>query len=317
MSSPGDGEGFAPVLSGAGSVLVTEACEAGALEGEAAAFLRSAKTRKYLGVQDRLALISTGQALSEARLLGSLPSQRTGLYVAVGHIPFERGDIEPVVEHSLDATGAFSLERFSQEGYRRAHPLLALRCLPNMPAFHIAANFDVQGPSSVVYPTAGEFYSVLAQARLALCEDEIDVALVVGVAAQRNFLVQHHFERVASGLSPHSRTVLVDAAATLVLERPEFARLRGAPMLAELLDLSLQYTPFDPLESSPEPRQRSTGEGAEALDAELQPFDLGAAAPATAIAWAQQLRIPDFSHQQWSRSGVMAQSCWRALESQP
>ena len=88
------------------------------------------------------------------------------------------------------------MRRFATEGYLAPNPLLTFRCLPNMPAFHVSINFDLQGPYLVTYPGAGQLYAALEEARVALETGAIDVALVGGVAHQRNFLVEHHVRRL-------------------------------------------------------------------------------------------------------------------------
>src|SRR5690606_8576833 len=109
--------------------LSTLVAEAGA-RLDVVRYLKEKKSKKYLGRQDELAVITAGRALAQAELSGDL-GERVGLFVAVGHIPFDERDIEPVFERSLDEHGHFSMQRFSNGGYQRAHPLLAFRCLPN------------------------------------------------------------------------------------------------------------------------------------------------------------------------------------------
>ena len=108
---------------------------------------------------------------------------------------------EPVLSGSL-VDGAFSMGAFASRGYRRAHPLLAFRCLPNMPAFHISVNLGILGPYVICYPSCAQTYLALEQACMALDEGQVDVALVAGVAHQTNFLVQHHFARIEHPVEP-------------------------------------------------------------------------------------------------------------------
>lgn len=179
-------------------------------------FLKSRKSRKYMGLQDDMAVVAAGRALEAAGLTAPL-GPRVGLYLAVGHIPFEEKDIVPVLEASLDEAGDFDIGRFSRVGYPRANPLLTFRCLPNMPAFHVSVNFGIEGPYFVTYPGLAAFYDALEEATIALGRGRIDVALVGGVAHQENFLVRHHFARGLDASAPKEE--LADAAAFLVLER--------------------------------------------------------------------------------------------------
>jgi len=224
-------------LSGAGHIVLC----AGDPAPDPTPFLKIRKTRKFMGLQDVLAVVCAGKALRQAGLTEAELGERAGLFLAVGHIPFERRDVEPVLEASLEE-GAFSLERFAAGGYQRAHPLLTFRCLPNMPAYHVSANFDVQGPYFVTYPGAGQLYQALDEAVCALNRGDVDIALVGGVAHQRNFLVEHHFGRIDSPLAPET---LRDAGGLIVLERQQRLREREGTALARLIDHQLRYEPFD------------------------------------------------------------------------
>ncbi len=215
-------------------------------------YLKVKKSRKFMGRQDDMAVVATGRALACAGLAETAQGERTGLYLAVGYIPFEARDIDPVLQASLDADGGFDMRRFAAEGYQRGNPLLTFRCLPNMPAYHISANFDVQGPYVVLYPGVGQAYQALEEAAAALHANEIDRALVVGVAHQRNFLVEHQLRRLAPAGTEPDLAALGDAAGCLVLERAGDAALRGARDRARSLSFALGYAQdpaplFDPL----------------------------------------------------------------------
>lgn len=268
-------------------IVVTGIAEVVAANGErlnAVPYLVEKKSKKYLGRQDELAVISAGRALAHAGLIGgdgrAKLGDRTGLFISVGYIPFKSRDIDPVLARSVDDDGRFSMQRFAAEGYQRAHPLLAFRCLPNMPAFHIAANFGIEGPYHVAYPSDGQLLLALERAVIALRDQHIDRALVTGVAHQKNFLVEHHHRRL--GVDPDT---LVDAGATAVLEREGE---RDHAVVARLADLDIGYAPFDPLRTVPD----ATSVG------------LGPAAPLIALARGQ------LEHTVKSRDGIVGRVRW-------
>jgi hypothetical protein len=149
-----------------------------------------------------------------------------------------------MLDVSLDG-GRFSMTRFSRRVFEVVNPLLTFRVLPNMPAFHVSLNFDIQGPYVVSYPGIGQFYAVLEEAAVAVDSGAIDVALVGGVADQRNFLVERHFARIEP---PQDPSRLANAAAFVVLERANHARTRSARARARLVDGRLVYAPPDPFE---------------------------------------------------------------------
>lgn len=231
-----------------GSIVVTGI---GVARGDAKArddvvpWLVSRKSRKYMGKQDELAVIAAGQALDAA---GWTPQQRqqASVYLTVGHIPFEQGDIEAIARHSVDAGGAFDMQRFAREGIEQVNPLLTFRCLPNMPAYHLSLNFDIRGRYVVGYPGIAQCYQALDQAALDLASGRCTRALLGAVADQCNFLVEFYFAR-SPARSALERT---DAAACLCLEREADARDRGARVLARLADWRIDYDPTISLDAS-------------------------------------------------------------------
>lgn len=249
-----------------------------------------------MGVQDDLALIAAGHAVKASGFLGAVAGDRVGLYIAVGYIPFEERDIDRLVEKSVDESG-FSMARFSTEGLGAINPLLTFRCLPNMPAFHISLNFELRGPYFVTYPGPGQFYLALEQACLALESGTVDVAVVGGVAHQRNFLVHHHLQRLDPP-TPIARTA--DAAGCVVLERESSAAARGVKLMGRLLDWEISYQINDPLR---EPRALT-----ESFAGETPSADMGAASLPALLATGEGKRT--VTHDLSARDGIVAQSRW-------
>jgi 3-oxoacyl-(acyl-carrier-protein) synthase len=272
-------------------------------------FLRAKKSRKFMGVQDDLAVVAAGRALREAALEPAQLRERAGLYAAIGYIPFNEADIAPVVARSV-SEGRFSMERFSSGGFQAAHPLLTFRCLPNMPAYHVSANFDVQGPYFVTYPGTAQLYAALEEAVVALESGAVDVALVLAVAHQRNFLVTHHFARLSQ---PVPAPMLRDAGACVVLERAESARARGVVVLGELGSLEIRYELHDPIHE--QVAERELFEGAAAPSGSLGPAALPCALDRTwhATEYGAGHGVPGNSvvHRVLTRDHVVAQSEWR------
>ena len=206
-------------------------------------WLRDPKEAKYLSLQDSLAVIAAGRAAAGR----SLDPERTALHIAVGHLPFDLADIAKVLDASLDEHGDFSLSRFTSAGWMRARPLLAFKCLPNMAAYHVAASLGLSGPCSVGYPEPSQLHLALQDALSAMEEGRLDAAVLCGVAAQRNWLVEHHFARLTP---PIEAERLEDAAGCLLLSsRPEGA-------LARLLREETVYEPLSPSGPCGEPSER-------------------------------------------------------------
>lgn len=247
MDARAEAAGHDPVVvTGTGHVL--------GLPCDATPWLKVLKNRKFMGPQDELAVAAAGRALTRAGLRSPALGERAGLYMAVGYLPFERDQLDLLRESSTDA-GGFSMARFSTSAFNALKPLLTFRCLSNMPAFHVSLNFDLQGPYFVTYPGAGQLYLALQEAVEALQTRQIDVALVCGVAHQRNALVEHHFARLDPPVPAES---LVDAAGCFVLERAAEAT---RPVIAQLLELGVAYTPIHPFEETVAFSERAEGAG--------------------------------------------------------
>jgi hypothetical protein len=271
-------------------------------------YLKVKKLRKYMGVQDDLAVVAAAKALESAGLRARSVSEglgeRTGLYLAVGYIPFEKADLEPLLAASLDADANFSMERFSTAGFRTVNGLLTFRCLPNMPAYHVSANFDILGPYFVTYPGPGQFYVALDEALTALEEGNIDVALVGGVAHQRNFLVESHFARIRPPIQSDS---LADAAGCIILERRGRVLARGGIDRGELLGWDILYRAWNPFHDGP---WSTWSMGITPGRVEGPHLYLGAAWLPVILSQAAERRRRYFQAYIELRNGITAESLW-------
>lgn len=89
-------------------------------------YLRVKKLRKYMGVQDDLAVVAASRAVTAAGLSAPELGERAGLYWATGYIPFERLE-RPVPAASLrDAAGCLVLERREHAESRGANVVAKL-----------------------------------------------------------------------------------------------------------------------------------------------------------------------------------------------
>lgn len=249
-----------------------------------------------MGGQDHLAVCAAGRALESAGLGPTLLGPRAGLFLAVGFIPFERADIQALLEGSLDGD-RISMARFGTDGLAAVNPLLTFRCLPNMPAYHVSACFDIQGDYFVTYPGPAQFYSALEEALAALAAGRINIALVGAVAHQINFLVAHHYQRLRPALSPED---LRDGAGFLILEKAHDLKSRGGAPRARLRGLETDYSPHDPFRTEVAPSEAFTGcQGPHGC--------FGPASLPIALALAKRGTI---RHDLRTRDGVSASSTW-------
>jgi hypothetical protein len=168
-----------------------------------------------------------------------------------------------------------------------------------MPAFHVSLNLDIQGPYAVSYPGIGQFYTALEEAVAAIDSGTIDVALVGAVADQKNFLVEHHFNRLTPPVDPER---LADAAAFIVIERRTEAVARGATPRARIVDCRIDYSPAEPFAGrAPSECLARDGICVKGL-AELGPASLG-----VALAETERGRL---THSARTRDGFSVCSTW-------
>jgi len=259
-------------------------------------YLKTPKNRKFMGKQDHLAVSAAGRALESAGLDRSALGQKCGLFLAVGFIPFEREDIDALITASVDRD-QISLRRFATEGFSAVNPLLTFRCLPNMPAYHISACFDIQGEYFVTYPGPGQFYIALEEAVNALNEGRISIALVGAVADQTNFLVSHHHSRLRP---PIHCTDLRDGAGFLVLEKTSENVARDGCARGRLTDFKIGYTAHDPFTTELDWTENFPG-------GTKPDGNFGAASLPIVLATAQKGSI---RHELCARDGISAWSTW-------
>lgn len=199
-------------------------------------FLRIRKTLKFMSKQDRLAVSAAGKAITQADDRPENLETGCGVFMAVGYIPFRLVDAAEFCEAAIE-NGEFSMRKFSTEGFDRINPLLAFSCLPNMPAHHVSANFDLRGEYFVTYPGTPQFCLALEEAIACIAEGRAQSAIVGGVADQSNFLVQNHYKKSRPNEIVHA----ADAAAFVFIEPEWRAKQRNAPVLARLDGLDMAY----------------------------------------------------------------------------
>lgn len=290
--------GSASVVLGAPDEELSKAVLA---EADPTPFLASRKARKLMGLQDELAVVAVGHALSRAGLVAPL-GDRAGLYLAAGAIPFLESDLAPVLAGSIE-DGAFSARRFGAEGSQRAHPFLTFRCLPNMPAYHVSASFGLTGPYVVAYPGGGQLGLVLEEALAALAGGRVDTAVVLGVTHARNFLVEQGYAKLSP---PVAAVSLRDAAACLILRRAEASNAA----LPGLRSFSVGYAPVDLEAGEPALRDETiVVDGVSRDTAELGPASLPDALHRAFAASARHVH-----HRLRARDGILVDDVWSAGE---
>src|SRR3954466_2861943 len=91
------------VVTGSGAIII-DPVNIDSIESDLLPWLKSKKTKKFMGRQDKLGVIAAGRAVKDAIAADSVDKSllqaRTGIYAAIGFIPFERADIEILAKNS-------------------------------------------------------------------------------------------------------------------------------------------------------------------------------------------------------------------------
>ncbi|MDH4129792.1 MAG: hypothetical protein OEV44_13625 [Spirochaetota bacterium] len=195
-------------------------------------YLASPKSRKFMGKQDFLTVTALGRALEGFDYDG----EKTGIYMSVGQIPFEKDILIDIARLSYYGN-KFSMKQFVNNAVSTLNPLLTFRCLPNMPVYHASVNFGIKGPSYVTHPDIGEFYQCLERAINDLEKGKILTALVGGCVDVNNFLAKR---RITENINID--LLLTDVAAFIVLELAESAIKNTHKIYYTLEETDFSYT---------------------------------------------------------------------------
>jgi 3-oxoacyl-[acyl-carrier-protein] synthase II len=143
---------------------------------------------------------------------------------------------------------AFDLALFTKAGLEWLHPTVEMEQEPNMPAGHLAAMFDAQGPNANCLTACAASSQAIGEAMELIRRGDADVMLsggthsmihpfgVTGFNLLTALSTNNEHPREASRPFDRDRDgfVLGEGASMVVLEELEHARRRGAPIYGEL-----------------------------------------------------------------------------------
>lgn len=204
---------------------------------------------KYWCRHTRFAVGAARQAIDASGVLdASLDPARFGVYLGSGE-----GDQDfTAFTHMMTAAlahGKFDPANFTKAGLAHLNPLIELEQEPNMPAGHLAALFNAQGPNANCLTACAASSQAIGEAAEIIRRGEADVMLSGGAHSMIhpfgltgfNLLTalstrndeptkaSRPFDRLRDGF------VLGEGAAMLVLEDLERAKARGAHIWGEIL----------------------------------------------------------------------------------
>jgi 3-oxoacyl-[acyl-carrier-protein] synthase II len=224
----------------------------------------------------------------EANGNGGHPAQfdplRFGVYLGCGETYQDWNQFTKIMAQSMDGE-EFRPERFTEQALHlwRANDELELEL--NMPAAHLAAMFNAQGPNANCIAACASSSQAIGESAEMIRSGEVDVMLAGGAHSMIHPFGISGFHRLsalsqrnddpAHAVRPFDRErdgfVVGEGAAMVVLESLEHAQRRGAEIWAELTGYGSAQDAFRITDAHPEGRGAASCMGLALKDADLQP----------------------------------------------
>ncbi len=203
----------------------------------------------YRGRHTRFAVGAAKQAVLQSGILdNSIDPTRIGVYLGAGEGNQNFSNFTRMVDAAVVGP-EFSMSRFIQKGIELMDPREEMEQEPNMPAAHVAALFDAQGPNSNCLTACAASSQAVGEATELIRAGDADVMIAGGchsmihpfgltgfslltTLSQRNAeptRASRPFDQGRDGF------VLGEGAAIVILEEYEHARRRGAAIYGEVL----------------------------------------------------------------------------------
>ena len=223
---------------------------------------------KYQGRHTHFAVGAAKKAVADSGILDTpLDPTRFGVYTGSGE---GQQDFDRFTEMMVAALedGGLNLAKFTRKGLEILHPIAELEQEPNMPAGHLAALFDAQGPNINCLTACAASSQAIGEATDIIRRGEADVMLSGGThtmihpfgvtgfslltaLSTRNdepTRASRPFDRLRDGF------VLGEGAGFVVLEELERAKRRGAQIYGEILGYGSTADAFRITDTHPEGR---------------------------------------------------------------
>ncbi len=203
---------------------------------------------KMRGRHTRFAVGAAKKAVNDSGLLDrSYDPTRLGIYLGSGEGQQDFGCFARMMTAALQGE-EFDLAKFTKAGLEWLHPLIELEQEPNMPAGHLAAMFNAQGPNANCLTACAASSQAIGEASELIRRGDADVMLsggthsmihpfgVTGFNLLTALSTNNDHPREASRPFDRDRDgfVLGEGAAMVVLEELEHAKARGAKIYGEL-----------------------------------------------------------------------------------
>lgn len=203
----------------------------------------------YCGRHTRFAVGAAKQAVLQSGFLDSkIDPTRVGVYLGAGEGNLNFSNFTQMVDAAVGGP-EFDMTRFLGKGFELMNPREEMEQEPNMPAAHVAALFDAQGPNCNCLTACAASSQAVGEATELIRAGDADVMIAGGCHSMihpfglTGFSLLTTLSERNSDPTKASRPfdkdrdgfVLGEGAAIVILEEYEHARKRGAPIFGEIL----------------------------------------------------------------------------------
>jgi 3-oxoacyl-[acyl-carrier-protein] synthase II len=228
---------------------------------------------QFCGRHTRFAAGAALQAMKDAGLLQGLPADpsRLGVYLGSGEGQQDFDSFTRMMNAAIQGD-VLDVAKFTKEGLETLHPLAEVEQEPNMPAGHLAALFNAQGPNLNCLTACAASSQAIGEATELVRRGEADVMLsggthsmihpfgVTGFNLLTALSTRNDEPARASRPFDNERDgfVLGEGAAMVVLEELEHAKRRGAHIHGELIGYGSTADAYRITDTHPEGRGASS-----------------------------------------------------------
>jgi 3-oxoacyl-[acyl-carrier-protein] synthase II len=223
---------------------------------------------RHRGRHTRFAMGAAKQAVADAGLADArIDPTRFGVYLGSGEGQQNFDHFTQMMVAALDGE-QLDIVKFTRKGIEILDPLSELEQDPNMPAGHLAALFNAQGPNVNCLTACAASSQAVGEATEMIRRGDADIMLSGGTHSMIHPFGVTGFN-LLTALSTHNDEptkasrpfdlhrdgfVLGEGAAMLVLEDLDHAKARGAPIHGELIGFGSTADAFRITDTHPEGR---------------------------------------------------------------
>ncbi len=224
---------------------------------------------KYQGRHTRFIVGAAMKAVSDSGLKDApLDPTRLGVYTGSGEGPQDFDRFTEMMVAGLNGGATLDINRFARKGLEVLNPVAEMEQEPNMPAGHLAALFDAQGPNINCLTACAASSQAIGEAVEIIRRGEADAMLAGGTHTMIhpfgvtgfNLLtaLSTRNEAPERASRPFDRDrdgfVLGEGAGVVVLEELELAKARGARIYGEIIGYGSTADAFRITDTHPEGR---------------------------------------------------------------